>query len=163
MEMSTVDAFNTLLMNFLTELAQTFPEEPGLKVGVIGAEMLSTSDPARPLAMFMETFGPHSDLIMARDPSLFDQSIDLGGHVDLSALWKKPDLSDGTRDALWQYINTLFMLGSTVQSMPAELLTTIESVAKQCADEMQASGGGMDVAGLQSMLMSSMSSIMKKK
>lgn len=147
--MSTVQAFNTMLKNFLEELADVFPEETQIRLFLDGFDALSALNPRGPLDMFVESLQPHAALAMAKDPALFDKLVFPGG-IDFARLWKT-DITDNTREAIWQYINLLLMLGTTVHSMPAEMLQSIESIAKNCADQMQ--DGQLDFSKLGSMLM----------
>ena len=147
--MSTVQAFNTMLKNFLEELADVFPEEKQIRVFLDGFDALVAMNARAPLDMFTEALAPHTELAMAKDPRLF-KSLKFPGGIDFDALWSS-DISDNTRDAIWQYINLLLLLGTTVRSMPAEMLQGIETVAKNCADQMQS--GQLDFSALGSMLM----------
>lgn len=157
--MSSLEAFNTLLKNFIVELNETFPEFSELSMFVAGFDALVAINPSQPLTSFMETFGPHSSLIMARDVSLFEQEdVSLGGAVDLHKMWHSEDLSDATRDAIWQYLTTLFVLGSTIQTMPPEILKSIEAMAGDCATKVET--GQMNMADLMPALMNSMGSLM---
>ena len=57
--------------------------------------------------------------------------------------------SENTKNAIWQYVQTLYMLGTTIKSIPAETLSVIENVAKECADKMgSGEGGELDEAAL---------------
>jgi hypothetical protein len=159
--MSSREAFNTLMRNFITELNETFPEFQELGMFVTGYDALISFDANKPLDAFMEAMGPHANLIMSRDVSLFEQDgVSLGGAVDLKKMWHSSDLSDATRDAIWQYLTTLYVLGSTIQSMPPEILGTIESVAHDCATKVES--GQMNMADLMPALMNSMGSILGK-
>lgn len=149
--MSTVQAFNTMLKNFLDELADVFPEELQIKLAVETFDTVTSVSPRGPMDMFIESLSPLSALVMAKDPALFEQ-LQFPGGIDFAKLWKA-DISDNTRDAIWQYINLLFLLGTTVRSMPPQMLESIESVAKNCADQIQS--GQMDFTGLSTMLMNS--------
>jgi hypothetical protein len=50
------------------------------------------------------------------------------------------------------------MLGTTITAIPAETLSMIETVAKQCADKMQNEDGGMEIDEAQ--LMKSMQGLL---
>jgi len=52
----------------------------------------------------------------------------------------------------------LYMLGMTITAIPAETLSMIEMVAKQCADKMQNEDGGMEIDEAQ--LMKSMQGLL---
>lgn len=147
--MSTVQAFNTMLKSFMEELADVFPEEKQIAVFVQGFDALVALDARGPMDMFVDAMAPHTELAMAKNPELFTR-LKFPGGIDFGTLWAS-DISDNTRDAIWQYLNLLLLLGTTVRSMPVEMLQGIESVAKNCADQMQS--GQMDFSALGSMLM----------
>lgn len=156
--MSTVEAFNTLMRNFVTELHETFPEFQELSLFVTGYDALTAAAPSKPLELFMESVAPHAQLLMARDTALFEQEeVTLGGAINLKEMWHSPDLSQSTRDAIWQYLTTLYVLGSTITSMPPEVLGTIETMAKDCASKVES--GEMNMTDIMPALMSSMSSL----
>ena len=73
-----------------------------------------------------------------------------------------PELSQVTKDAIWQYLQTLYMLGSTILNIPEETLSMIESVAKKCADSLQ-NGGGLDEKALMSSMSGLFGGLMKNK
>ena len=150
--MTTVHAFNTLLKNFLEELAATFPEERRIDTAVAAFDTLVAANSRKALDIFMQALSPHAALLMAKNDALFGQPIDLGG-LDIAKIWAKKDVSPATRDAIWQYLHTLFVLGTTVSSLPQSLLDTIESIAHDAAEKLQ-SGNPADLAGLASQLMS---------
>ena len=144
----TVQAFNSMLKNFLDELDSTFPDVTAIRVYNEGFDTLVKANVRKPLQIFMEAVSPHADAVMRRDPGLFS-TLNLGG-IDFKGLWAS-DISDATRNAIWQYLHMLFLLATTVSSVPPELLSSIESVAQNCADKMQ--HGEMDFSSMSKMLM----------
>lgn len=154
--MTTISAFNTLFKTFVTELAETFPEQQRLKAFANGFDDLVAANARKIMEVFVATLAPHSDLVMTKNPKLFDQPLDIG--VDISALWKSPDVSENTREAVWQYIHSLFLLGTTCMHVPPELLSTIESVAQTCASRMQ-DGDTVDMSSMASMFVNGLGSI----
>lgn len=158
---STVQAFNSMMANFLEELHQTFPEETKIAIVQEAFADLSSINARKPMELYTATLTPHQELVMQRNAALFEQPIELPGGLDMSALWSKPDVSEETRAAMWQYIQMLFMLGTTVQNLPPQLLDTIESVAMSCAGQMQEGpDGGLDLSQLSSMLMGGLGSVL---
>ena len=157
--MTTSNAFNELLKNFLSELRASFPEQKGLTMCLAGFDVMAATQPGLPMKMFMEAMHPHAALINARDSSLFQQPLELAGDVDLGDIWSQEDVTDSTRDAIWSYLQTLYMLGNTLQSLPPEVLNTIEKVAGECATQME-STGQMDMNAMAAAMMKSMSSMM---
>ena len=148
--MSTVQAFNTMLKSFLEELVSVFPEETRVSTFLESFDTLVELDARKPLQLFVAAITPHAQLAMAKDPALFDH-LEFPGGIDFKRMWAA-DISDATREAIWQHINLLFLLGTTVQAMPPEMLESIETVAKNCADQVQ--NGQLDFTSLGNMLMS---------
>ena len=152
--MTTLNAFNSLFKRFLEDLAGTFPEAPALTTMVNSFDALVAINARKPMDMFVSALAPHSDMVMTKNPKLFDQPLDIG--IDISTMWKT-DISDGSRDAIWQYIHTLFLLGTTCLHVPPELLNTIESVAQTCAARLQ--DGETDMSSMASLFMNGMGSV----
>lgn len=163
MYMSSITAFNDMMGQFLMELHKTFPEEKGLKKYIAGFELLREASPKKIITGFMENVGPYTDKISARDETLFlvdAKNIEFLKPLNIDKCW--PQASDGTKGAIWQYMQTLYMLGTTITSIPAETLTMIENVAKQCADKMQSEGGNIDESQLMKSMQGLLGGMMKK-
>jgi hypothetical protein len=54
------------------------------------------------------------------------------------------------------------MLGTTITAIPAETLSMIENIAKDCADKMGDDGSGIDEAALMKTMNSMFGNLMKK-
>jgi hypothetical protein len=150
---TTVAAFNNLLKLFIEELARVFPEQRDVATFLAGFDAFVMLAPTQPLDTFLEALSPHASLLMAKDAALFE-SIRFPG-LDFHGMWTSEGVTDGTRDAIWQYLHTLYLLGTTVKSMPPEVLQSIESVAASCADKVDADGE-IDFGAVMSALMTSM-------
>jgi hypothetical protein len=142
---------------FLNELCETFPEEKKIKVYYNSFKTMKKVNSRQILEQFMKEASKHSDKIVNRDESYFlNSEAAFLKEINIQKWWTD-DLSNGTKDAIWQYLNTLYVLGTTISSIPNELLQTIESVAEQCAGQMgENSLGGADMgslmAGMQNMI-----------
>ena len=149
--MTTLQSFNSLLGTFLQELSDTFPEDANLAVSADGLSSLVKVNARKPLHLFMEAMSPHAQLVMTKDDALFAQPVSLVAGLDLKTLWDSPDLSDASKDAIWQYIQSLFLLGSTVSALPPEMLGAIESMAQDCASKIES--GETSLESMTSMLL----------
>jgi hypothetical protein len=148
--MTSVGTFNDMLTQFINELIQTFPEEKAFKKYQTSFDIMRTANPRKCVDAFMKTAGKYSQQIMAKDDSFFSELSEL----PLDKYWND-DLSEGTKNAIWQYLQTLNILGMTIANIPAEMLSMVEGAAAKCAESMQNGGGGMD----EKSLMSGMSSL----
>lgn len=131
----TYQSFNNLLSEFVSELSQTFNEYPELlKSSEALSSLLALNDAnTMPMKAFYETFQDYSTQVMTKDPSLFSTcKIPYAESFDLSREYNDSDTE--TQEAIWKYIQQLFITASTVQNMPDEMLASIESVANSCIE-----------------------------
>ena len=114
--MASVDTFNELLLQFVDELAHTFPENTIVKTYRNTVGMLIKKDPGVCLETFMKNVKPHEDLIRNQDERIFEElsrSYGILKTLDLESMWKS-ELSDNSRSAIWQYVKGLYVLGNNV-------------------------------------------------
>ena len=114
--MASVDTFNELLLQFVDELAHTFPENTIVKTYRNTVSMLIKKDPGVCLETFMKNVKPHEELIRNQDERIFEElsrSYGILKTLDLESMWKS-ELSDNSRSAIWQYVQGLYVLGNNV-------------------------------------------------
>ena len=114
--MASVDTFNELLLQFVDELAHTFPENTIVKTYRNTVSMLIKKDPGVCLETFVKNVKPHEDLIRNQDEQIFEElsrSYGILKTLDLESMWKS-ELSDNSRSAIWQYVQGLYVLGNNV-------------------------------------------------
>jgi hypothetical protein len=143
--MASVSAFNEMMGQFLMELHKTFPEEKGLKKCMSAFDLMKETNPKLVVDGFMTGVTPYADKISAKDDRFFleeSKNLDFMKGVNLTDHWSS--CSENTKNAIWQYVQTLYMLGTTIKSIPEETLSMIETVAKQCADKMGEDGTELD-------------------
>jgi hypothetical protein len=147
--MSSLDAFNDMMAQFLNELVLTFPEEINIQKFQATFDVARTTIPRSILDGFMSSVGPHSQKLMAKDESFFlehAKDIDFLKEINLDKVWT-PNTSPQTKAAIWQYLQTLHILGTTLTMFPPETLEAIENAAKKCAES-----GAFDPAAMQGLM-----------
>jgi hypothetical protein len=142
--MTTLSAFNEMMGQFLGELAQTFPDEPKIKEA-----QAATMDRAS-FDQFMKDITPWTAAMMAKDgPAFFCTENKFVANLNLHEIWKTDECTENTKTAIWQYFQTLYMLGTTISMFPPETLSMIESAAENCAKNMKKNqDGAVDEAAL---------------
>jgi hypothetical protein len=161
--MASVTAFNDMLSQFLVELHKTFPDETGIKKMTASFEMLKKTNPRLVVDGFMKGVTPYADKISAKDEKFIleeIEKIELLKDLNIKSYWDR--MSPNTKAATWQYLQTLYMLGTTITAIPAETLNLIEGIAKDCADKMQTEGGEIDQDALMKMMGSMLGGMAKK-
>jgi hypothetical protein len=162
-KMASVSAFNDMLSQFLVELHKTFPDETGIKKMLTSFELLKSTNPRLIVDGFMKGVSPYADKISAKDENFLlneIENIEFLKELNIKKYWSK--MSSNTKAATWQYLQTLYMLGTTITAIPAETLSLIESIAKDCADKMQMEGGELDQDALMKMMGSMLGGLPKK-
>ena len=147
--MSSLDAFNDMMAQFLNELVLTFPEEKNIQKFQATFEVARTTIPRSIMEGFMSSIGPHAGKLMAKDESFFLENakdIDFLKDINLHKIWT-PDTSETTKAAIWQYLQTLHILGMTLSMFPPETLEAIEKAAKKCAES-----GAFDPSAMQGLM-----------
>lgn len=141
--MTSVTAFNDMLDQFLSELVLTFPEEPAIKKQHTQFELMRKSNPRKCVELFMEGTKPISDRIMQKDESLITEAA-IPAVMDYNIQKHWPTCSDNTKGVIWQYITTLFMLGTTITALDSNTLSMIEDVAQKAAGSLQGGDANPD-------------------
>ena len=161
--MASVTAFNDMLGQFLVELHKTFPDEKGIKKMMTSFDLLKTTNPRLVVDGFMKGVTPYADKISSKDETFLlneIETIDFLKDLDIKSYWVR--MSANTQAATWQYLQTLYMLGTTIVSIPADTLNMIEKLAKDCADQMQSGDGEMDQESIMKMMGSMLGGLPKK-
>jgi hypothetical protein len=161
--MASVTAFNDMMGQFLVELHKTFPEEKGVKKMMTSFDVLKSTNPRLVVDAFMKGVTPYAEKISAKDESFLlkeIETIDFLKDLNIKSYWER--MSVNTKGATWQYLQTLYMLGTTITSIPDDTLKMIEGIAKECADKMETDGGELDQDALMKMMGSMLGGLPKK-
>lgn len=143
--------FNKVMLEFLDALATVFPEVGSLASYRNMASTVISYSPDLPAQTFLQNVGPSAPSILQRDPTFFQNVPGLIPGVDIAALWKAPDLSDESRNIIWDYLNNLYLLAAEA-ALPnlAQQLQQSPEVMTLAAELSQkllaAAGSGGDVA-----------------
>ena len=161
--MTSVSAFNDMLGQFLVELHKTFPEEKDIKKMMTSFEVLRSTNPRLVVDGFMKGVTPYADKISAKDETFLlneIEKVEILKDLNIKSYWNR--MSSNTKAATWQYLQTLYMLGTTITSIPADTLNLIEGIAKDCAEKMETDGGELDQEALMKMMGSMLGGLPKK-
>jgi len=145
------------------ELHKTFPEEKGIKKMLTSFDLLKSTNPRLVVDGYMNGVSPYADKISAKDETFLleeIENIEFLKELDIKRYWTK--MSEGTKGATWQYLQTLYMLGTTITALPADTLSQIENIAKGVANNMQSGDGELDQDALMQMMGSMLKGLPKK-
>lgn len=148
--MTTIKAFNEMYTQFLNELTDTFPDDEVIKTALGQSPDRATFD------AFMKQNEPWTKQLMAKTDDYFCVQNEFATSLNLCTVWTRPDCTENTKAAIWQFLQTMYMLGTTMSMFPPEMLSMIEAAAENCAKTMTAQG----TAGNEQAIMSMMTQMM---
>jgi hypothetical protein len=114
MIMELVQTFNSTLNDFIGNLKRCFPEETK------ELSLITMMQDTRPLQQFMKCVINSTDKISNKDSTLFESPFIFISDFDLSVVVHKSN-SDNNTGAIWKFLQTLTLIGTTVRSKSANL------------------------------------------
>jgi len=153
---NSVNAFNDLLLQFVDELVNTFPENTIAKTYRSTVSLMIKKDPSLCLTTFMKNVRPHEELIRNRDEAIYEElsrNYGILKTLDLESMWKS-ELSDNSRAAIWQYVQGLYVLGNSVSEEEIAQMSdpvsqaTMENMMNSLLNTQEESGSDNPLSGL---------------
>jgi hypothetical protein len=137
MSMTSIGAWNEYMLTFLSELCETFPECPELIAAQNAAELMMEEDEDAVMNEFVEQVEPHTEALTQMDEKfLLNSNIEFLTRLNIAQYWT-PDLEPETKQSVWQYLQTLLVMGRTIQSVPPEMLRMLENYASQMTSKVE--------------------------
>jgi hypothetical protein len=79
---------------------------------------------------YMRKMKEYSALISNKNNDLFNESIFILKNIDFKTLWESDELSDKNKDTIWEYIQTLYILGETIIGDADKVLNLVNNFKK---------------------------------
>ena len=124
--MSNVKVFNELLMEFVQQLATTYPSVPGIAAAPEKLQILIDSNQNMAYNQFMEAVSPYVTQICNREDSFFQadyKNIAFLADINFEQHWERSPPE--TKSAIWEYMYNLILLGGSLQNIPPDLMQDI--------------------------------------
>ena len=129
MSVSYIKIFNQVVDEFFRELIEIFPEENKIKVNYNLFQTMCKTNVRKSCNDFMMGSIPYLEKIAMRDEEFFT-GIDkpsLLSSMNIEKVWT-PELSQNTKNAIWNYIKSFFTVGIKIIEMPPETLGLINYI-----------------------------------
>ena len=155
--MSSVRAFENIYYQFLDDLLTAYPENAKAKAAREAPVSRGTLD------RFMKYAQPRSGYLTQRKKKgFFDPKNRFMVDNGVFDVMSKPDVSEQTAAAVWNYVNNMYMIGMSMAMIPPEMLAMVEQTADKFAKEAT-EGGDMSEEKLMASMQKMMSSLMAGK
>ena len=132
---STLTAFNNLTEEFINKMIVTFPNENKLKVYLFNFKASKQFYPRAPMEFFMKPLIKVGYPIMTRDSKFFqsDRYVEIAesfsSKTGLINIWNST--TQGIRDSIWEYTQSLYVLGMTTMGYQEQLQTLLKKIKNE--------------------------------
>ena len=157
--MSSADSFKNIYKEFINELMKDFPTIDKIKDEKF-AFIKFKGDHMKRFVKRLKLPEDYTAMIQERDEALFDTQCKLVKDVGLDEVWKVAN--EETKDAVWQYLSTMYMLSTTVSAIPPKMLKNIETMAHQMAKDIRENGKDIDFSSMMKSVECMMQNMKKK-
>jgi hypothetical protein len=131
-----IDEFNKTLSEFINKLIIQFPEETKLKKYNSAYKVTKMYDSSIPIKLYMGGCMKFSEQIKNRDSEFFQkretfvnavkQYSSFTNDIGLVDYWT--NLNDSSKNAIWDYIQTLYVMGEMYVNKDTTILRNIDNV-----------------------------------
>ena len=131
MVQTNIEYFNSNLKRFVLDIIKIFPnleEELREYYGVILTDESSNED--KFIKRYMRKLGDKKEFISQKNNELFAESIHVLKGVDFKDLMADEKITDTIRDTIWDYIQTLYVIGETIVSDSNSIQKLVENFKK---------------------------------
>lgn len=134
--MTTLQAFHEMMGQFLDELHEVFPDEQAVTTVQAAPRNRESFD------AFMKSISPWSTQMMQKDDAFFCEENTFVKSLNLHTIWKSEACTPNTKNAIWQYLHSMYMIGTTMSMFPPETLAMIEAAAENATKNMPKNNQG---------------------
>ena len=128
MEKTNIEYFNNSYSSFINDILSTFPEFKEVVTEYYGDFLVSgDSNEDKHVKRFMRKINDYNTQIVQKDESIFSESLFLIKNVDFKKIWESEELSESNKETIWEYLQTLFVLGKTIISDSDKIKQMVEN------------------------------------
>lgn len=126
MRNKSLSNFVTTMHTFLDDLATCFPNQQHT---IREYRTLLDTDPQACAKQFVQTLQPFADAIVHGNTSVYtDNTMIIGGDLDICDIWSHA--TQDQRESIHAYIHPLLIMASTLTTLPANVLDTIDTLTQ---------------------------------
>ena len=131
MVQTNIEYFNSNLKLFVLDIIKIFPD---LKEDLTEYYSLiiesDTCNEDKFIKRYMRKLTEYKDLISQKNNDLFNNTIHILKSVDFKELMARDEVTDSIRETIWDYIQTLFVIGETIVSDSNSIKQLVENFKK---------------------------------
>ena len=112
---TSIEYFNDYTRDFVRDVQSTFPEYAEL-LGEYYDDILTdeSQNTDKHVKRFMRKMKDFKNEVASKSPDLYKEPVFILKNLDFKILFESEDLSEESREKMWDYIQTLFVLGESI-------------------------------------------------
>jgi len=128
-EKTNIEHFNHYLKLFVQNIMTTFSEYTEV-LETYYTPLLENDkcNDDKYVKRFMIKMKDYKNEIANKEESIFNESICVLKNVDFNVLWQSEELSQTNKNKIWEYLQTLFVLGDTIVSTSNQVKELLENL-----------------------------------
>lgn len=131
MSKTNIEYFNYTLKLFIKDIIKIKPDyKETLEEYYNELLELENCNDDKYIKRFMRKTGEYKKLISEKSDDLFSESILLLKNVDFHELWYSEGMTNEYKETIWEYIQTLYVLGETIISDSDKIKNLVENFKK---------------------------------
>ena len=136
MTQTNIEHFNSTLKLLINNIIKIYPEYKESLDEYYGDLLEKDScNEDKHVKRFMRKFTGHQDQISSKDTDLFEETICFLKNIDFKIIWEDEITTDNIKTTIWDYLQTLFVIGETIISDSGKIKSLVESL-KNKADNV---------------------------
>jgi len=136
MTQTNIEHFNSTLKLLINNIIKIYPEYKESLEEYYGDLLEKDScNEDKHVKRFMRKFSGHKDQISSKDNDLFEETICFLKNIDFKIIWEDEITTDNIKTTIWDYLQTLFVIGETIISDSGKIKSLVETL-KNKADNV---------------------------
>ena len=131
MAQTNIEYFNYYLKMFVNSIIDIFPEYKEVLSDYYKPLLENeTSNEDKYVKRFMVKMKDYKNQISEKDATIFENSVYVLKNVDFKNIWSNTELSDTNREKIWEYLQTMYVLGESIISDCDRIQSLVKSFQK---------------------------------
>ena len=131
MSQTNIEYFNSNLKLFINNILEFYPDyKESIEEYYKDVLENDTCNDDKYIKRFMRKFGDCKTQISSKDCELFKENIFILKNIDFKEIWDNEKTTDKNRDVIWDYLQTLYVIGETIMSDSDRIKKLVENFKK---------------------------------
>lgn len=136
MTQTNIEHFNSTLKLFIENIIKIYPDYKDFLEDYYD-DLLEKDicNDDKYVKRFMRKFSENKELISSKSDELFSESICFLKNVDFKEIWECDITNTAIKNTIWDYLQTLFVIGETIINDSDKIKSLVDSLKKQSNNE----------------------------